>query len=116
MSLTKLLIKEHYPLALVVTFLIVFISSLVFLYTDLVDTENTIVDAKLVNCSKEFVRTRSGPGAKIWCNAKLPSGVTVPVSWYGQIKYPTEFPVLVLIEEKKGRKVGNKNYSLIGLQ
>ena len=116
MSLTRLLIKEHYPLALTIVFILAIISSLIFLISDLIDTENSIVEAKLISCSKAFVRTRSGPGAKIWCNAELPSGKTASVSWYGQIDYPSEFPVLVLIEEKQGKKVGNKNYRLIGLQ
>ena len=118
MSLTKLYIKEHYPLAIAIILLIAFLSGMLFVISDSIDTENTILKGEIINCSKKNTFTKTGTGAGIifLCDVDLESGERISMPWNGKIKYPSSYPVSILIERKQGKRIGNKNYILIGLQ
>ena len=118
MSLTKLYIKEHYPLALAITLLIAILSGMLFVISDSIDTEDSILKGEISNCSKKntFTNTGAGKGVIVVCEVNLESGETISIPLNGQNKYPETYPVSVLIERKQGKKIGNKNFILIGLQ
>ena len=118
MSLTKLYIKEHYPLALAITLLIAFISGMLFVISDSINTESKILKGEISNCSKKntFTNTGTGKGIIVVCDVNLESGEKISIPLNGQLQHPKTYPVSVLIERKQGKKIGNKNFILIGLQ